>query len=161
MATLTKLLEEKKIIRVQLRLGRGKFDERKLYAYPECLEWMKAAVPKMVTGRVASDFTPAEQLIRRLTQWIVADLMAYNRMLKDMTPRSDEVWELKTPDLRIFGWMYRRREFIAVCGGYADDYKEPTKIRNYADDRRVVVTARNALCLNGEKFVSGEFNDLV
>jgi hypothetical protein len=160
MATFDSLLG-KQIIRVKLPLPNGQFDERKVYAYPECLEWMKAKVPTMVTGRVQSDFTPAEQLIRILMKWITGKPMAYGRMLKDMTPRSDEVWEMKTADLRIFGWMYRPKELIVVCGGYADDYKEPTKTKNYADDRREVVAARDALPLDGQKFVTGDFDELV
>ena len=161
MATFDRFLEEKRIIQVQLKLGRGKFDERKIYAYPECLEWMKTKVPGMATGRVQSDLTPAEQLIRRLMQWIVGDELVYSRMFKDMEHQSDGVWELKTDDLRIFGWIYRPKQFIAVCGGYADDYKEPTKTKNYADDIRTVIQARNALPLDGVKFVTGEFHELV
>ena len=161
MATFDKILEEKRIVRVRLKLGRGRFDERKIYAYPPCLQWMRTEVPKMVTGRVNSDFTPAEQLITRLLQWITGESMAQGRMFNDMKPKSDEVWELKTADLRIFGWMYRPREFIAVCGGYADDYKEPTKIKIYADDKKTVIDARNALPLDGKKFVTGDYDDLV
>jgi hypothetical protein len=82
-------------------------------------------------------------------------------MFHDMDPRTDEVWEMKTADLRIFGWMYRQREFIAVSGGYTDDYKEPTKIKTYADDRRQVILARDALPLDGDKFAKGNFDELV
>jgi hypothetical protein len=161
MAAFDKLLEQGQIVRVTLRLGRGQFNDRELYAYPECLAWMKVEVPKMVTGRVQSAFAPKEQLITRLLQWITGKPMARGRMFQDMLPKSDEVWELKTPDLRIFGWMYRPRKFIAVCGGYADDYKEPTKIKNYGDDRDAVVKARDELPLDGNKFVTGEYDDLV
>jgi len=87
--------------------------------------------------------------------------MSYGPMFHDMDPSSDQVWELKTADLRIFGWMYRPREFIAVCGGFADDYKLPTKTKNYADDRRAVVEARNALPLDDPKYATGDFNELV
>jgi hypothetical protein len=161
MPTFDKILEEGRLIRLKLRLGRNQFDERELYAYSECLKWMKAEVPKMVTGRVQSNLTPAEQLITRLLQWITGKPMVYGRMFQDMLPRSDEVWELKTADLRLFGWMYRPRKFIAVCGGYADHYKAPTKTKNYADDRKAVVEARDALPLDGDKFVMGDFDDLV
>jgi hypothetical protein len=161
MATLDTLVEQGVLVRVKLRLRRGQFDERKLYAYPECLEWMKIEVPKMITGRVQSTLAPKDQLIVRLLQWITGKPMAYGRMFQDMLPRSDEVWELKTADLRVFGWMYRPREFIAVCGGYADHYKTPTKIKIYGDDRNAVVNARNALPLDGDKFVTGDYDDLV
>jgi len=161
MATFDKLLEAKALIPVVFRLPRGQFYERKIYAYPTCLEWMRNDVPKMTTGRVASAFTPKEQLIERLRQWISGDPMAYGRMFHDMDPKSDGVWEFKTADLRIFGWMYRPREFVAVCGGYTDDYKEPTKIKNYADERREVVRVRDALPLDGKKYTEGGFDELV
>ena len=115
----------------------------------------------MVTGRLESALTPKEQLVERLRQWMAGDPMSYGPMFRDMNPREDEVWELKTADLRIFGWMYRPLEFVAVRGGYTDDYKDPTKIKNYADDRREVVKARDALPLDGDKFTTGGFDELV
>ena len=160
MSTFDSLLRDKKLIHVTLRLARGQFHERKIYAYPECVDWMRQ-VSKMTTGRLASDFTPQEQLVQRLRQWMAGDRMEYGRMFHDMEPSTDDVWEMKTADLRIFGWMYRPREFIAVRGGYADDYKEPTKTKNYADDRREVIKARDTLPLDGDKFVKGDFNGLV
>jgi hypothetical protein len=161
MATFDTLLNREKVLtRVVLKLPRGQFHDRKFYAYPGCIAWMQQ-VSKMVTGRLASDFTPQEQLVERLRQWMSGQPMEYGRMFHDMDPRTDDVWEMKTADLRIFGWMYRPREFIAVQGGYTDDYKEPTKTKNYADDRRDVVKARDALPLDGDKFVRGEFHELV
>lgn len=159
MATFEKLLEDKIIIPVRVRLPRGQFYERKMFAFPECVEWMKS-VKDMKTGRVQSDMTPLEQLTERLRQWLSGHPMVYGRMFHDMKPTTDNVWEMKTADLRVFGWMYRKSQFIAVNGGYADDYKEPTKIRNYADDRRAVVAARNAFPLDGEKLAVGDKNGL-
>jgi hypothetical protein len=154
-------LKGKELIPVILRLPRGQFHERKVFAYPDCVRWMRDEVPKMRTGRVASDFTPHEQLVERLRQWMSGDPMEYGRMFHDMDPSTDDVWEMKTADLRLFGWMYRRRKFIAVRGGYADDYKEPTKIKNYADERREVVKARDALPLDDPKLARGKFHELV
>jgi hypothetical protein len=161
MATFDSLLKDKQLIRVSLKLRRGQFPERKIYAFPGCVEWMRNEVPKLATGRLASAFTPQEQLVERFRQWIAGDPMQYGPMFHDMEPRTDDVWEMKTADLRIFGWMYRPRQFIAVRGGYADNYKEPTKTKSYADERREVVRAREALPLDGDKFVRGTFNGLV
>jgi hypothetical protein len=161
MATFDKLIEDRKLFPVIIRLPHGQFHERKIYAYPECLEWMRKEIPKMITGRVASASTPKEQFIERMRQWMSGDPMAYGRMFHDMSPTSDNVWEIKTADLRIFGWMYRPRKFIAVRGGYADDYKEPTKIKTYADERRKVVKARGGLPLDGNKYAEGKFDELV
>jgi hypothetical protein len=160
MATFDSLLQGKKLIPVILRLPRGQFHERKIYAYPDCVRWMRDEVPKMTTGRLQSDFTPHQQMVERLRQWMSGQPMEYGPMFHDMDPLEDNVWEMKTADLRFFGWMYQRRKFIAVQGGYADDYKEPTKTKNYADERRDVVKARDALPLDGPKFVEGNINEL-
>lgn len=161
MSTLDILLDKRVLTRVVVKLARGQFHDRKLYALPECLEWMRNEVPKMATGRIQSAQTPAEQLTERLRQWMADEPMRFGPWFHDMNPRSDDVWELKTDDLRLFGWMYRPKEFIAVRGGYADHYKGETKIKTYADERRHVVSVRAALPLDPPKHVSGEFDDLV
>ena len=162
MATFAKILEGKLLIPVEVRLGRGKFYERKLYAYPASLKWMKETVPTLKTGRKHSAQTPAEQLIMRLQQWLSGAEIKKGPMFKEMDyPRENDVWELKTDDLRLFGWMYRPKQFIIASHGYADDYKDPTKIKNYADDVRAVMEARDTLPLDGPKLVKGEFDDLV
>jgi hypothetical protein len=159
MATFDSLLG-KLLIPVILRLPRGQFHERKIFAYPDCVRWMRDEVPKMTTGRLASDFTPHEQMVERLRQWMSGQPMEYGRMFHDMEPSADNVWEMKTADLRVFGWMFQRCKFIAVRGGYADDYKQPTKKKSYADERREVVKARDALPLDNPKFVEGKINEL-
>lgn len=161
MATFDSLLASRSILRVTVRVPNGQFHDRKFFAYPDCLRWMRDDVPKMVTGRVNSAFSPREQLNERLRQWMSGDPMAYCRMFHDMKPAADNVWELKTADLRIFGWMYRPKQFIAFFGGYADDYKDPCKTKTYGDARRSVVKARNTLPLDGAKFTPGDFDDLV
>lgn len=162
MATFEKILEDGLLVPVTVKLGRGRFYDRKLYAYPECHRWMRQDVPRMVTGRIQSAQTPAQQLILRLAQWLSGDSINSGLMFRELKyPRDHDVWELKTDDLRIFGWMYQSKQFIAAVGRYTDDYKEPTKIRNYADDVRAVATARDALPLEGTKFVRGKFDELV
>lgn len=163
MATFEKILEGRLLIPVVVKLGRGKFFNRKLYAYPASLKWMKETVPTLNTGRQNSAQTPAEQLIMRLQQWLSGEPpLKKGPMFKEMEyPRENDVWELKTDDLRLFGWMYQPKTFIVASHGYADDYKEPTKIKNYADDVRAVIAARDALPLDGPKFVKGKFDELV
>jgi hypothetical protein len=72
--------------------------------------------------------------------------MKYDRQFKDLMPRADEVWEMKTADVRIFGWMYQPLKFVAVFGDYADDYKGSTGAGRYEwarervlDERRPVI----------------------
>lgn len=162
MSTFEKIIADKLLIPVVVKLPRGKFYERYLYAFPESLKWMKEEVPKLQTGRLQSAQTPAEQLIMRLQQWLSGASINKGPMFQEMKyPEHNDVWELKTDDLRLFGWMYQPKKFIIASHGYADHYKEPTKTKNYADDVRAVMKARDELPLDGPKFVKGDFNELI
>jgi hypothetical protein len=68
---------------------------------------------------------------------------------------------MKTADIRIFGWMYRPRKFIAVFGDYADLYKGRTKSRSYQSAIDKVKRARTSLDLDEPKFAEGTFDELV
>jgi hypothetical protein len=160
MATFEKLLKDGLVTPVVLKLRRGQFYERKLYALPECVDWMKT-IPHMATGRIASDMTPQEQFVERVRQWLAGEHMEDDRRFHDMRPKDHHVWELKTSDLRIFGWMYRPRQFIAARGGFADDFKGQTRTKSYDQEKNLVVKLRNDLPLDGDKFVTGEFHELI
>ena len=82
-------------------------------------------------------------------------------MFKDLMPIRDEVWEMKTADIRVFGWMYRPRVFIAVFGDCADTYKGKSATASYEVAKRRVVRERDRLDLDDPKFTPGVFDDLV
>ena len=63
-------------------------------------------------------------------------------MFHDMLPREAGVWEMKTADLRYFGWMYQKREFIIARCGYTDDFKDSTKKKTYGEEREEVIKRR-------------------
>ena len=161
MATLDTLVVDQKLHRITVPLGRKESHERLIYGSPEALRWMREDVPVMTTGRLRAAQTPFEQLDSILHRWTAGYPIRYRTHLFDLMPGSDETWELKTVDLRIFGWIYRPQIFIAVCGGYADWYKPPDKKLNYEDDRRLILRERAALDLDEPKFVKGMFHELV
>ena len=161
MATLSNLVLDGTLIRVTVPLRRDQFHDRKLYAFPECLEWMRTEVPKMKTGRINSATSPRDQLALRLRGWMAGEEMVESEMFRHMRPLQDDVIEMKTDDLRLFGWLCQPATFVVVCGGYADDYKEPTITKLYQDDVTVVVDARNALPLDGDKISRTNFNDII
>jgi len=161
MATLAKLCEEKALLMGKPPLKFGEFEERGFYAFPALITWIRDEVRNRPTGRINSAMTPNEQFVQLLRLWVTGEEIAEGPIFHDMLPKEHGVWEMKTHDLRIFGWLYRPRQFIAVCGGFKDDYEPPTKIKNYADDRQRVIDARDALPLDGDKFVMGKYHELV
>jgi len=87
--------------------------------------------------------------------------MVWEQHFKDLMPMGTEAWEMKTADLRLFGWMYRPRVFIASSLGYADDYKGYKPKRSYNDAVQHIMTNRNALDLDLPKFTPGVYDALV
>ena len=161
MATLTMLLDNEVLNEILVPLYPRESVQRRIYGFPEVTEWMMNVLPGLVTGRMRDTEAPSAQMDTILRKWISGKPIRYRSMFKDMEPYPDQVWELKTNDIRIFGWMYRPKEFIAVFPDYADDYKEPTRTKSYFDAARKVVRARDNLDLHEPKIAMGTFDDLV
>lgn len=147
--------------KIEVPLDCGEEPERLIYGLPEFLRWIKEDLPSLETGRLKAADTPHEQLDNILYRWIAGKDVAYGRMFKDLMPGPEEIWEMKTADLRVFGWMYRPRIFIAVFGDYADFYKGQNAPASYTTARTRVKNARNSLDIDEPKFTAGNFDDLV
>jgi hypothetical protein len=161
MATLANLPT---VTKINLALARGEFAEREFYALPSFMNDLQNVIPSLQSGRLHAPQTPIEQLDDILHRWIIGKPMRYGRWLKDLSPQASETWEMKTADLRIFGWVYRPKVFVGVFVGYADDYKRqdgqpPRESYDAARDR--VVQIRDRLDLDNPKFATGVFDALV
>jgi hypothetical protein len=81
-----------------------------------------------------------------------------------LRPTRHSVWEMKTADLRIFGWLYRPKVFVAAFAGFADDYKkqngQPPK-ESYSEARDRIAWLRGHLNLDPPSFVTGDYDALV
>ncbi len=85
-------------------------------------------------------------------------------MFQIMRPNSDHVWEMKSADIRVFGWIYRPRKFIAVFGGLADDFKSQqgnAPKESYAEARKRVLWNRDRIALDHPLYAIGEYDALV
>ena len=152
------------VTRIKIPLGPGEFDERQFYALPSFMNDMQNVVPTWDAGVLDAPLSPLQQLDDILRKWITGKPMRYGRWLKDLSPVSSETWEMKTADLRIFGWIYRPKVFVAVFIGYADNYKSQKgdrPVEAYDDARDRVVENRKRLDLDEPKFATGVFDALV
>jgi hypothetical protein len=160
MATLDILLQRQILIRI-LVPTRREAKLRWIYGFPCFQRWLSNDLPTLVPGRLQAADPPDEQVDSIFYRWITGKRIVYSRQFQDLMPMTDEVWEMKTADIRIFGWMYQPRKLIAVFGDYADLYKGRNKTRSYDDARRRVIEKRDNLDLDEPKFVSGTFDELV
>jgi hypothetical protein len=125
---------------------------------------MQNDLPTLQTGILKADQNPAAQVDSLLYRWITGKRIIYSKQFQDLVPGKDEVWEMKTADIRIFGWMYQPYNFIAVFGDYADHYKRHkgrSPIRSYDDAKQRVINKRSRLDLDEPKYVTGTFDELV
>lgn len=147
------------VTKISIPLGRGEFAERQFYALPAFMNDLTNNLPTWQAGSLNAPQTPTEQLDDILHKWIVGRPMRYGRWLKDLMPRDSETWELKTADLRIFGWIYRPKVFVAAFIGYADHYKATPNL--YEEARNRVIEIRDRLDLDAPKFANGVFDAIV
>ena len=160
MATLDKLLGRHVLTRILVPTDR-EARLRWIYGFPAFQTWLDADLPNLEPGRLKASDPPKEQVDNILYRWITGKDILYTRQFQDLMPRADEVWEMKTADIRIFGWIYQPRKFIAVFGDYADLYKGKNASRSYEDARRTVIRERDNLDLSPPKFAEGTFGELV
>jgi hypothetical protein len=160
MATIDTLLTRQNIVRILVPTG-SEARLRWIYGFPGFQTWLDVDLPKLKPGRLKSPDPPMEQVDNILYRWITGRDILYTRQFQDLMPQVDEVWELKTADIRIFGWMYRPLKFIAVFGDYADLYKGLHKKRSYGEAVSRVKKGRDKLDLDQPKFAGGTFDELV
>lgn len=155
MATLIELVRRGELHLVDPGLGPREFPERKLYVTNELLRWIEDHLYEMESA-MGVEQAPTEQFDDLTYSFVRGDRIPVDKFFKCLRPSDRGVWELKTVDLRLFGWFHSKDCFIATHCDCA------TKIKNhglYAGYRDASVTKRDAIDLDEPKFVNGSDAD--
>ncbi len=96
--------------------------------------------------------TPYEQVEQILYEFIIGRPMTYGIHYRKLDPVMSHVWELKTPDVRLFGWFPRKSNIVIVCGDLKDNL---TNFKSYAPFIAQVVAFRDVLDLDEPKAITG------
>lgn len=95
-----------------------------------------------------------QQLDDLMALFCSGDTLTYDWHFKPLNHVEDGIWELKTTDLRIFGWFPQKDCFIGVI---ADTKERLLKYQLYGPYAKLEVTPfRNQLDLDLPKFVPGK-----
>lgn len=141
------------LIRPQLiQLGRYEFVERKLYVTPQFRAWLSKDV-KDATAFRASDAPPRYQAHDLIKSFITGKPFRETRLYKRMSPESNDVYELRTADLRFFGWFPKMDCFVAVVGDLFGPLKAEPSL--YEKHRIDCLKFRNLLDLDEPKYMPG------
>lgn len=152
MATVLELLLAQKLFRLDPALEANEKEWRKIYISPRFKERAENDLPTWVsTWKV--EVGPIQQLDVLAEVFCSGETLTFGTQFKPLTHIKDGIWELKTPDIRIFGWFCALDHFIA---GTMDNAYYIKKHNLYAGYVGEVVRFRDQLDLSEPKFVPGE-----
>lgn len=157
MATIQELCRDRQLELLEVDLDPHELPQRLVYALPRVLIWMESTLPTLTTdGYVPGASTPTEQAENLLYQFIVGKPIK-SMPPKCMRPEGDGVWELRTHDLRFFGWFWRKSIFVVS----AIDTKARCLKGYYHGFRCQAERDRNNLDLDPPKFINGSLDDVL
>ncbi|TIP70341.1 MAG: hypothetical protein E5X53_28270 [Mesorhizobium sp.] len=158
MATLDELVAGKHLIELDGGLDGNELPQRFLYAFPHALKWLDQTLPALEAELGDGKLSPIEQVDVLFHDFVSDEDFSYYERSHSMLPTNLGVWEMKTTDVRLFGWFPRKATFIiAEC-----DTAFRCKNHNlYPGYRSSVVRRRNILDLDEPKFLTGEYDDVL
>ncbi len=132
---------------------------RRIYASLNFIEWTKVGVGSVVVSNETHPSAKA-QLKAELDGFCRGDWLVLGSDFHRLEPIENFVWQLKTSDLRLFGWFVRKDWLILHTGADANIlHKKYSKFAPYVTD---TVSFRESL---GEMFskpiTSGKASDVI
>lgn len=158
MATPRSLADEKKLVGMGGNLAPHECAMRTMYATPDVISWIRSELMTLSTdGFVEGAATPKEQAAIQIRSYIKGDPYEKWMLPRLLRPHDRFVWELRTPDLRLFGWFYRKCVFILAAIAPAAHCKDHDLYTGYIN---LVCSVRDSLDLDEPKFETGGINDV-
>ncbi|WP_131858787.1 hypothetical protein [Bosea sp. BK604] len=131
MTTISSLVDRGVIIPITVALDKSEQPMRLLYATPTFIAWLGEQAKSIEKSPIGSDLTPIEQIESIFYTFVSGKPLVYSRQFRFIRSEPNAVWELKTPDTRIFGWFMMKDCFVAVFGDWADKVKDHDLYRGY------------------------------
>lgn len=154
MATLSSLVTAGALERISVELE-GRLSWRSLYGTPEFIRWLDEVLPYLEPGSAGAEITPNEQVDALFFDFISGERLEEDRRFKALSRTPDLfVWELKTIDVRIFGWFVSMDHFVCCYGDMKDEILRKDSVGTYMARVEYV---RNQLDLDEPKRL--EFKD--
>ena len=155
MATLIQLSDANQLVRVDPVLHPGALEQRVIYLLPRVVEWMEKTLPTALPQKNKEE-TPIMQMDSLIERFCSGESLVLEYGFKILYPRDKCIWELKTDDLRVFGWFPQRDTFIVSACGITAHVKKHQLYRGFIDQ---TVRDRELLDLDPPKFIPGEDPD--
>jgi hypothetical protein len=89
---------------------------RYVFASAKFVDWVNNCVPKIVLAQCDEDDSLQIQIEKELFGFSYGEYLREPSEIRRLDPQPQAVWELKTPDLRLFGWFPAKDHFVAHLG---------------------------------------------
>jgi hypothetical protein len=131
MPTIADLVDSGAIVKIDVELAPRDQPLRLLYGTPQFIEWLQGLLRGDEPSQRLGQTSPAEQIDDLFHSFLSGEPLIFTRQFRVVRAEENAVWELKTPDIRIFGWFMARDCFVAVFGNWADTIKDHDLYRGY------------------------------
>lgn len=121
------------------------------------MKWIQEKLPGLgSTWNI--ELTPLEQMVSFIETYANGSTLVFGRSFKPISHVSGGVWELKTADIRVFGWFALKDVFLGHAADLTDKIKTHGLYHGYAGE---VARFRDQLDLTEPKFVPGDDPNVV
>lgn len=131
MTTIQELSDRGLLIPITVDLADHEQPNRLIYGTEGFIRWLEVMIKSEEPSAIGSDLSVREQLDLLIYTFVSGRPLVYSRQFRFIRSEEYAVWELKTVDLRIFGWFMKRDCFAAVFGDRADRVKDHDLYRGY------------------------------
>jgi len=133
---------------------------RAIYLTPRAGKWLEDDLTALKTdGVISGANSPKDQVYDLFYNFISGTNLAQDSWFPKPLRRSQKsVWELRTPDLRLFGWFWRKGIFVISAINTATNIKDSDLYEGYKDQ---CVFDRSKLDLDPPKYISGSIVDVL
>jgi hypothetical protein len=159
MATIDQLVEQSRLLKLDEVLDPGELEERLIFLHPRVAAWTQANLEALENDGFYDNVpTPQQQADDLFYEFISGSDLISDWPPHAMTPYDTGVWELRTADLRFFGWFWRKSIFILSA---VDTKVRCLELGLYAGYRRQCVNDRDTFDLDPPAFCTGELVDVL
>lgn len=159
MATIDQLIEQGQLFKLEDVLDPGELEERIIYVHPRVATWMDENLETLENDGFYDNIpSPKQQADDLFYEFISGANIISDWPPHAMTPSVTGVWELRTADLRFFGWFWRKGVFL-ITG--VDTKTRCQAFSLYAGYRDQCVRDRTIFDLEAPAFCMGELSDVL